>query len=474
MRIWQQIIGALFTIATIGYASLYYITLVKPTENATIALGIVGIIMFITGVLRLKLRGLAVPLFLFIIGAIIQLTTHGSLLNWLVYGSSEMSNLITLLFIVPVVSWILREEAYIDAIIRLGHRLFDSSKKFYTGLMLVNQLIAYFLLFGCIPMMYQFVNDFLRDRNSEAWEYFKGTALLRSFALTTLWVVSIPSFAFAVDHLNASLGWTILQGLLISILGVLLSLLFLHRKEKAEQINFTNGIKQEMERRFQLAMKQTEAKKLVVEFAILFLSLFSTIIVIHLLFAWSLLAIIPPIILIWTLGYFIFKKRPERFFAETRSYLTVETKQKAQQFSLLLAAGMLIYAVNQSGIGSYMIDGLFYLADTIPFMNFLAILPFMAIILGFLGLGPLTVIVLVAGILESVALPYPAELVVLAMTSGSVISVMLSPVVLPVIILSATNRLSIMKNGIGFNWSFALMFYLMVQAYIQLVWLVMQ
>ncbi|CQR46354.1 hypothetical protein BN1058_00610 [Paraliobacillus sp. PM-2] len=466
----KKLTGIVFTFAILAYAFLHYTTYISPTEKGFYYLGIVGITVLVTGMTRLSFRALIVPTFLLFAAFLIQWLTGGGFVNLLIQGVSKMSNLITLLLIVPVISWILREESYIDAIIRLGQRLFHSSKKFYVGIMLVNQIIAYFLLFGSIPMMYEFINDFFRSKTGEAWEYFKGTALLRSFALTTLWVVSIPSFAFAVDHLGASLGWTILQGFVISMLGIGLALVFLTRKEKAYQINFTIGIKEEMQHRLNSAMPQKEAKKLVVEFSILFVSLFSTIFVIHFLLGWSILAIIPPIIVIWTAGYFIFKKRPERFVAECKAYIAVDIKQKAQQFSLLLAAGMLIYAINQSGVSEYMVDALFYLADVIPFMNFLAIIPFMAIILGFLGLGPLTVIVLVAGILENVSLIYPSELVVLAMTSGSVISVMLSPVVLPVIILSTTNRLSIIKNGLGFNWSYAFLFYLMVQLYIQTVW----
>ncbi|WP_112181948.1 MULTISPECIES: hypothetical protein [Paraliobacillus] len=459
-----------FTIAIIIYAVMHYVTYINATEIGSIILGITGVVILIFSLAILSIRALAVPLFLFFIALSIQLFTMNSFASLLLYGVSEMSNLITLLLIVPIISWILREERYIDAIMQVAQRSLNTSKKFYFGIMIVNQVISYFLLFGAIPMMYQFINDFLKDKTSEAWEYFKGTALLRSFALTTLWVISIPSFAFAVDHLDASLGWTIIQGFLISLGGIFLSVLFLSFKEKSYQVDFTLGIQEEMTGRLAHALDAKYAKRLVIEFAVLFLSLFSTIFIIHIIMGWGLLAIIPPIIVVWTFGYFILKKRPKRFFAEMKTYIKKDVGQKSQQFSLLLAAGMLIYAVNNSGVGNYLIDGLFYVEETIPFVNFLTIVPFMAIILGFLGLGPLTVIVLVAGILENVNLVYPAELVVLAMTSGSVISVILSPVVLPVIILSSTNKLSIVKNGIIFNWSYAIAFYILVQGYIQVMW----
>ena len=91
----------------------------------------------------------------------------------------------------------------------------------------------------------------------------------------------------------------------------------------------------------------------------------------------------------------------------------------------------------------------------------------MVIILGFFGLGPLTVMVLVGGILGNLDLPYPSELIVLAVTSGSALSILLSPIIMPIIVLSASNGLSGVKNGIKFNWKYALVIYIMVQAYIQ-------
>ncbi|WP_370459694.1 hypothetical protein [Oceanobacillus sp. AG] len=91
------------------------------------------------------------------------------------------------------------------------------------------------------------------------------------------------------------------------------------------------------------------------------------------------------------------------------------------------------------------------------------------IILGFFGLGPLTVMVLVGGILGNLDLPYPPEIIVLAVTSGSAISILLSPLIMPVITLNGANGLSGFKNGIRFNWKYALVLYVVVQIYVQLM-----
>ncbi|MBM7573424.1 hypothetical protein [Aquibacillus albus] len=461
-----------FSVSIIVYALMHYITYLYPSEPGLFILSLSGILAVVFGFIYLPIKALPIPTFLLVIAMIIQLSTGGSLLAFAVDGIVQMRSLIALLLIVPVIGWILKEENYIDAIMNVAHNFLNTSKKFYFGLMIVNQIIAYFLLFGAIPMMYQFINDFLRDKTSEAWEYFKGTALLRSFALTTLWVISIPSFAFAVDHLHASLGWTIVQGFFISLAGIGLSVLFASLKEKSYRVDITGELESEIDRLVQHSNGNESNNRLILEFAFLFVSLFSSIFILHITMGWELLIIIPPMIVIWTCAYFLIKRRSARLLKQIKSYVGKEVKFKSQQFCLLLAAALLIYAVNESGIGSYIVDGMFLIEEYVPFLNILAILPFTVILLGFIGLGPLTVIVLVAGILQHVSLPYPPELVVLAITSGSVISIVLSPIVLPIIVLSASNRLSVIKNGFGFNLGFTIAFYFLVQAYIQFMWYV--
>ncbi|WP_407269796.1 hypothetical protein [Radiobacillus sp. PE A8.2] len=461
-----------FTVSITVYAVMHYITYFYPTEAGQVMLSLSGIVAVVFTFIFLPYRALIIPSFLLVTAVIVHMVSGGSLATLLMDGIIKMRSLIALLLIVPIIGWILHEERYIDSIMNVAHNFLNSSKKFYFGTMVVNQIIAYFLLFGAIPMMYQFISAFLGDKKSEAWEYFKGTALLRSFALTTLWVISIPSFAFAVDHLHASLGWTILQGFLISLAGIFLAVVYSSYKEKRYGVNYTSGIEDEIKKLVQKTGDSTNSKQLVVEFGLLFISLFSAIFITHITMGWGLLIIVPPFIVIWTVAYYLLKKRPKQLTEQTKTYFMKDMRYKSQQFCLLLAAGMLIYAVNQSGIGNYLVDGLFYVEEAIPFLNFLLILPLTIIILGFLGLGPLTVIVLVAGILQNVALPYPPELVVLSMTSGSVISVLLSPFILPVIVLSASNGLSVVKNGLRFNLGYTVAFYFLVQAYVQFIWYV--
>ncbi|MCA0984437.1 hypothetical protein LCL89_10300 [Halobacillus yeomjeoni] len=450
------------------YVIMYFIVSFTEGETLSTTLSLFGLAAFLIGYVFLPVKQASISLLLLAIALIVHASAGTSLIEASVSGFTIMSGLIALLLIVPTISWVLEEKPYIKSVINFAQNLLDTSRKFYFGMMVITQIISYFLLFGSIPMVYGMINDFLSNQKGEVWENYKGTALLRAFSLTTMWVVSIPSFIFAVQALDASLSLAILQGFFISFAGILLSVVFSHYQERHYGVDLTAGIQEELARIEDEKKQAAAGNREAVEFVILFVTLFGSIFLLNAFWDVQLLLIIPIVIVAWVLLYFIVRKRISAVKDHGKIYITKNIPDKAQQFSILLAAGFLIDAVNQSGYGEYIIDGLFYITDAVPFLNFLWVLPFVVILLGFIGLGPLTVIVLVSGILQGIDLPYPPEIVVLGITSGSVISIMLSPLILPSIILSSVNRLSIIKNGLLFNFKYAIAFYVMVQIYLQL------
>ncbi|QSS98886.1 hypothetical protein IMZ31_12345 [Pontibacillus sp. ALD_SL1] len=450
------------------YAIMHFFVYFAGSDSASTLLSIFGLVAFLLGYFFLPVKQASISLLLIVIAFIIHFTAGTSLIDGVVSGFGVMSGLIALLLIVPMISWVLEEKPYIESVINFAQNLLNTSRKFYFGMMVITQIISYFLLFGSIPMVYGMVNDFLSNQKGEAWENYKGTAMLRAFSLTTMWVVSIPSFIFAVDALGASLSLSILQGFVISLAGIMLSVLFSYYQERHYGVDLTEGIQEELRKIAEEKKDETKGNRDVYEFALLFISLFGTIFLLNALWSAELLLIIPIVIVFWVLLYFLIRTKLSAIITNAKTYIRKDIPNKGQQFSILLAAGFLINSVNQSGYGKYIVDGIFYLTDAVPFLNFLWVLPFVVITLGFIGLGPLTVIVLVSGILQGVDLPYPPEIVVLGITSGSVISIMLSPLILPSIILSSVNRLSIIKNGLLFNYKYAIAFYFMVQIYLQL------
>ncbi|MFD1848815.1 hypothetical protein [Oceanobacillus bengalensis] len=449
------------------YAIFHFTTYFYENNILILLVAISGISLFVLAAIRLKLKYIKMPFGLILVGIIVMLASGTSMTDGLINGFLEMRNMVGLLIIVPMISWVLNEEPYIDSIMSFAHNLLDTSRKFYFGIASFTQIIAYFLLFGSISMMYQFVNMILKDEHGEPWENYKGTALIRGFALSVMWVVSIPSFAFVVEIMGASLGLSILQGLVISSIGIMIALIFSHFEEKRYGVNLTAGLQTEIDEVLSHTKDKKQMHRNVIEFAILFITLFGSILILQAFSNIELLVLIPLVVFVWIILYFIVKRRPRKLIWEAKKYVDKDMEKQAYQLCVMLGAGVLIYGLNQTGFAAFVVDGIYSMQEAFPFLNVLYFLPFIVIVLGFFGLGPLTVMVLVGGILETINLPYPAELIVLAVTSGSTISILLSPLIMPVIILSSMNGQSALKNGIGYNWKFAIVIYVLAQVWIQ-------
>lgn len=464
----NQLINRLLKLTILAYAFFHFTTYFYPHNYLEWALSGIGFLLFILSCFHLRLHNFKLPLFIFISGIIILLYSNTNIIEGLHYGMIQMRSMVGLLIIMPLVGFVLREEPYIENIMALFQHVIHTSKRFYFSIVIFTQIIAYFLLFGAIPMMHQFINVILKGHSSLAWENFKGTALLRGFALSTIWVVSIPSFIFAVETLGASLSITIMQGLSIAFVGSILAVLFSHFQEKKYGEDLTPALQVAIEKSVTEASPLHVRKKQVLEFIFLFISLFGTVFLLHAFFDVPLMILIPLVIILWVFIFYIFKRPYQKIKQTISEYYHHTLTRQAYQLNMMLTVGVLIYALNKTNFSTNTVKGLSYLQKTIPFVNILSLLPFIIIFLGFMGLGPLTVMVLVAGILESMSFPYPPELIVLAVTSGSVISILISPLIMPVIVLSASNGLSLFTNGFKFNWKYAISFYMLVQIYLQL------
>lgn len=430
-----------------------------------------AIILFV--LLSIPLSKLKLQLLILSISVIILILSGSNIITGFFLGVTEMRNIVGLLVIIPLISWVLQEESYLEDLVAVFNAFINTSRKFYFSLMALTQVLAYFLLFGSIPMMYQFTNIILKDQKSELWERYKGTALLRGFSFSTLWVVTMPSFIVVVDTLGASIYISIAQGFGISLIGMFIAVLFVSYQERKKDVDITSVLQKNIDNVLLNASPDVKLRKRkVIEFFFLFLTLFGTIFFIYGVWGVPLMILIPLVIIGWIITFYFYKRRAYKLKTIAKEYVNDGLKKQAGQLTIMLSIGILIYALNQTNFAVNVVDGINFVEGQISWLNPLYLLPFIVIILGLLGLGPLTVMVLVAGILKSLALPYPPELIVLAITSGSVISVLISPMIMPLIILSTTNGLSLFTNGIKFNWKYSVVFYIVTQIYIQLMVLI--
>ena len=452
------------------YTLIHIVTSFNEQSLLMQLLSYIGLAIIMFSMLAIPLRDFKLPLFILLIAIIILFYSQTNIFSGILLGVQQMRNVIGILVIIPLISWVLQEEPYIEDMMSVFHNFINTSKKFYFTMISLTQVLTYFLLFGSITMMYQFIDIILKDQKSEIWQRYKGTALLRGYGLSTLWVITVPSFIVVVDTLGASIYISIAQGFGIALVGTILAVLFVAPTERKHNLNITPILQTEINNVLLTASTDIKTRKRnVIEFFLLFFSLFGAIFFIYSIWNIPLMTLIPLTIIGWIITFYLYKQRVYKLKSIAKQYFSNELGKKAYQVALMLSIGTLIYSLNQTNFAENVVGGLNAIENVVSWLNPLYLLPFIVIILGLMGLGPLTVMVLVAGILESLNLPYPPELIVLSITSGSVISILISPVLMPLIVLSDSNGLNLFTNGIKSNWKYAFAFFIVTQIYIQIM-----
>lgn len=465
----QNITRLIFAFSALLYVVCHFLELIFKHEIFLHSLSLFGLTTLLSGLFMLTKRSIALPMFLIVLAFLISIfnkDAHWLDVAWL--GSRSMRSLLPMLFVIPFVGWVLKQEDYVeDTIVLLKSRL-KRSRSFYGALMLMTQIISFFLLFGAIVVVYQIVQTFLKEKDTPTWKDFKATAILRGFSFSTIWVVSMASFAYTVEMMDAPLMKTFIQGFIVSLVGAFIAMGHLYLYEKKHKINFSKDLEEVISKVARNVEGNTNRYRNPIEFAILFLTLVSMTFLFNWLLPIGLLSVIPLVVVLWVLVYFILKKKGRILLNETKHYVTKGIASSVQQWSLLLAVGLLIVALDLSGISEAMMQGIYHWSEETLGLNFLWVLPIIVLLLGFIGIGPLSVTVLISGILLTIYLPYDPEIIVLAMTLGSALSVLLSPLIIPSILLSSVNGRSTFENSVMSNWKYAIVIYIVVESYIQL------
>lgn len=426
-----------------------------------------GLISLLFALTLLRFMEMLLPLLLVTASLIICFFSEYGFYQILWLGIIQMRTLVIMVLMVPIVSWVLRKEPYIESLLNSGIKILNSTKRLYIGLMALTQVVSYFLMVSSVLLTYQIIDSFLKNNRCKIWEIYKGTGIMRGVSLTSLWVLSIPNFAYAVHVFGSSLILTILQGFFISIIGITIASFLFLKEEKKYDINIFEKVTEEIQFSTVTKKKEMEIQKNTIEFFILILTLFGAIIINYEFLSWQLLIVIPFTILLWTIVYFLIKKDLTFFFSELKKYVLGGVSMKAQEISIFFAAGIFIFSLNSSGYGMEIINRIFIISDIFSWFNMLWYLPIIVWVAGLCGLSPLAAMVFIGELLKDVQLPYAPEFIVLSLTIGSLLSATLSPISMPSIMLSSISQQNKWKVSIAQNWKFSLLCYLFAELYMQ-------
>ena len=122
-----------FTFSVLIYAVLHFIHYFHANPSMEALLPVAGFfsLAFAFGVL--PLRKLQLQTFLAITAIGVLAATSQDFWQDLAMALVQMKSLIALLLIVPMISWVLREEPYIDEIMSFGNRWLNKARLFTPG-----------------------------------------------------------------------------------------------------------------------------------------------------------------------------------------------------------------------------------------------------------------------------------------------------------------------------------------------------
>ncbi|PAV28392.1 hypothetical protein CIL05_17315 [Virgibacillus profundi] len=428
---------------------------------------LISLVIFCYALITLRIRAKLFPILLIVLAGLISLFTNQANI-WEVYwmGMLELADIIVLILIVPLISWIILHEKYIDSIFSKASFILKTRVSYFSGVMLFTQVLSHFLLIGSIPLIYQFVKENIKETHIGI-EKLKNLSILRGFSLGTLWVVTIPSFSYSVQTSNASILTVIIQGFIFSSISILVSIYFFVHKYQSAWVNAASMIDNKISS-IEHQIDKGYMNKCVKEFLLLFIFFFGVTVLIHLLLDWDLLVVIPQVTIICVLAYFLFKKSLILLMSHSKHYFLNDIMRKNEELSIYFSVSIFIYAVQVSDIGIYIADVLNLLTSS-PLINLYMLLPFLMVLLGFVGLGPLTSMVLVGGLINSLSIDFIPELLVLSLTVGSAISIMMSPIGVSVIMLSTVSNIGKLELSLKSNYTYCLFIYLFSQVYIQVI-----
>src|SRR5690625_1773843 len=428
------------------YIIFHFFTVFKESNVLLTFLALTGVVMFILSAIFVSVLRFKLPIFLFILAILILNYANNFNLTELLNGMLQMRNVIGMLVIIPLTNIVLNEEPYVVSILSVVHKFINTSKRFYFYLVVSIQVFSFFLLFGAIPIIYRFVNDVVTEMQSVEFRKYTGTALLRGFSLASLWVISVPSFLFAVETFDVPIWLAIAQGMGIAIIGSFLGVFTYFFRKTTTMHKLTKVLVDGMQKQLLNVPEKRRRKKLVFEFFSLLFMLFTSVLLFDAFLDMDLMVTIPLIIIVCIILFFSVKRRILKLLKGLKSYIKKDLLNQTYQLNIMIAAGLLIYSLQMVDFAGVVQAGVYHVQEFIPILNPLYIFPFIVILLGFLGLGPLTVMVLVAVIVKNLNLPYPPELIVLALTLGNAISLLTSPIIIAVLIFIAVNKLSAFTN----------------------------
>jgi hypothetical protein len=421
-----------------------------------------GLLIFASAFFLLRGAALILPIILLVFSTgMIFLTGSDPVILW--DGLREMKMILPLVLLVPLVGWIMNQKPYIQAVFKASQKWMKTSTHYYLGLSLLSYAISSFMLMAGIALLHALISgnrpDNTPSRSTE--DYFKSTSIMRGYSLTSLFSLFTPAFAYAVQGTGAPLWKTAGIGFILGLIGVLLGwFLFQWYQRNAGGLEMAEMVQD-------TPTDVAGTGPLLKELILIIIGMISLTLLFLEFTPLNILYVIPLVILLMNLTYFIAIRNLNRLLKATRQFVVQDLPKKSRELTLIFSAGLLVGSLKATGMGALFFS-LFLSGLEAIHLNIYTGLTCMIILMGFLGLPPIPGMILVSGILTDLPVGVMPELITLSLLVGVVITLLIAPVTVPLLLISSLNGFSMWQNGFRWNFGFGALFFICGQVYIYL------
>lgn len=216
--------------------------LIKPFVLGDLAqvIGICAVIVLVSG-LTLMGKSYRKATLTFLMSGLLMLIFFGQpLIVWLT-APGAMTNVIAILVMMQIFSIPIQVGRYNSAVRYWLNRCFKSQRGLFLFTTAATHVFTSFLMFGAIPVMVSLMEETLKGQVPH-YARFMAKATSRGYALASLWAPGAINLFLVVQATGVSWSQVFVPGIVLSLLGVLLSYLLEKKrllKLQAEQFYVT-------------------------------------------------------------------------------------------------------------------------------------------------------------------------------------------------------------------------------------------
>jgi len=378
-------------------------------------------------------------------------------------GLVQMAYIFTLLAVIKVLSFPIILGKYDQDIKTFLSAYGSSEKQFYYLSLGYTYLLAIFVLFAAISIVYSTMVN-VAYKISSFPKQLVSMAIIRGWVSAVVFTPSGAPMASALqstgvdwlDVLPYITGLSLISLMIAYILGPSISLF--KNKKQQEEFNYKAEVDwQQQEEQHWQGQDVAKAKRNIAELILIFILFIVVVLIVGYLTSLSVLhgviAVSPFYAGLWSL----YLKKNRKFGKNVVDYLSKDMIGLADQFVLFTCSGLLGIALKTMAMGGEWFTELPFHQDTFLFW-FMPLVPVVIVFMSLVGINPLVSIVIIGEALQPMLLFDDLVILVLYLIIGGVVGLTLSPFGATVIYLSHIIDASPFMVGLRWSKSFSLVY----------------